>query len=232
VGVTGSLDIVALNRVVGIATAEGLSNSVLDEIVDLVRETRPRRFAVQVCPEAQSEDFLNRLRDHGFTLFNHWMKLSRPVHRPFEEPASTVRIERIGIERAAEFASILVPAYNYPGPVRSWITAMVGRSNWYHYIAFEDNVPVATAALFVTNGIGWLGFAATDPEHRKHGAQSALIARRINDARDLGCKMLVVETGVEKVGLPNPSLHNLQRFGFDIAYERPNYLRIKTDMGA
>lgn len=78
--------------------------------------------------------------------------------------------------------------------------------------------------MFVRSGDAWLDFAATLPEYRGRGAQSALVVRRIRDASELGCRRLVVETAEEAPGKPANSLHNMLSFGFRTAYVRPNYV--------
>jgi ribosomal protein S18 acetylase RimI-like enzyme len=56
--------------------------------------------------------------------------------------------------------------------------------------------------------------------------QSALIARRIDDARAMGCRHLSVETAEDNPDKPAPSFHNVTRLGFRIAYYRDNYLGV------
>jgi GNAT superfamily N-acetyltransferase len=109
-------------------------------------------------------------------------------------------------------------------PVRPWLAATVGRASWQHYLAFDGEIPVAGAALFVRQGLGWLGIASTLPTHRGRGAQSALIARRVHDAIELGCSFMAVETAEDHPERPNPSFRNVVRFGFEVAYQRPNFL--------
>ncbi|MCP4685890.1 MAG: hypothetical protein GY867_10655 [bacterium] len=48
--------------------------------------------------------------------------------------------------------------------------------------------------------------------------------RRIDDAIAQGCKHLVVETAEETHERSAPSYSNMLRFGFEVAYFRPNYL--------
>ena len=48
-----------------------------------------------------------------------------------------------------------------------------------------------------------------------------MFARRLMDARDLGCRMAITETGEDTPDDPNPSLHNMLRTGFQVAYLRP-----------
>jgi hypothetical protein len=76
----------------------------------------------------------------------------------------------------------------------------------------------------VKGATGWVGFGATLPSHRKRGGQGAIMARRIAEGIDLGCKWLVTETGEDSPERPNPSYHNMLRTGFQLAYQRPNYI--------
>jgi L-amino acid N-acyltransferase YncA len=70
------------------------------------------------------------------------------------------------------------------------------------------------------DGFAWLGAAGTVASHRGRGAQGALIARRIEDARARGCHSFTTEIAPE----PNPSAHNMERAGFHVAYSRPSWV--------
>ena len=72
--------------------------------------------------------------------------------------------------------------------------------------------------------MAWFSFAGTREGHRGRGAQSALIARRLRDARLAGCTRVSVETAEDKPEKPAPSFRNLRRLGFRFAYLRPNFL--------
>jgi GNAT superfamily N-acetyltransferase len=106
---------------------------------------------------------------------------------------------------------------------------MLQQTGWHLYAAFEGDAPVAMAALYVDEAstgapVGYVGPAVTLPAHRGRGAQGALIARRIRDAKTLGCTLLVTETAEDRPGRSVPSFRNMQRCGFHLAYRRPNYL--------
>jgi ribosomal protein S18 acetylase RimI-like enzyme len=88
----------------------------------------------------------------------------------------------------------------------------------------DGDTPVAAAALY-TNGIfGSMVIAGTQAEHRGKGAQSALLAKRIEAAKASGCKYISTETAEEKPGKGVQSYRNMKRFGFEVAYLRPNYI--------
>jgi GNAT superfamily N-acetyltransferase len=97
--------------------------------------------------------------------------------------------------------------------------ATAGQPGFHHFMAFDGSGPVATAALALFEGVGYLAFASTEPGSRGRGAQQALIARRMKEARRLGCDLLVSET---LTMLPH-SMANLQRLGFVEAHEKLVY---------
>jgi hypothetical protein len=227
VGATGSFDVIALNRAVGVGVEHTTSVDELQQIVTLFEESGSSRFAVQLCPSAATDETLALLKQEQFTHFNNWTKLIRRVDHPAPDIDTALTVEQIDHADAQTFAEIVCPAFGWPGLMKQWIMRMVGREGWRHYIAYENTIPVGTGALYIHDDIGWLGFAATKPDYRRLGAQSSLICRRLMDARDAGCSHLVVETAEEKPERPNPSHHNLLRFGFKVAYQRPNYLRAK-----
>jgi len=94
-----------------------------------------------------------------------------------------------------------------------------GEEGFFHYMAFDDKRPVAIATLCIFEDLGYLMAAATAESHRRRGAQQALIARRIEQAERLGCSLQVAET----LYMLEHSYRNLQRAGFEEAYEKEVY---------
>jgi L-amino acid N-acyltransferase YncA len=78
--------------------------------------------------------------------------------------------------------------------------------------------------MYARDGFAWLGAAGTLASHRGRGAQGALIARRIDDARALGCHTLTTEILPDQPGKKNASSRNMERVGFRIACRRPNWV--------
>jgi hypothetical protein len=84
---------------------------------------------------------------------------------------------------------------------------------------------LGAAALYTDDGLGYLGFAGTLPERRDGGVQTALLGGRIRHARELGCKLLVTETGDRRAGLPSSSYRNIIRAGFEEGHLVENWIR-------
>lgn len=219
----GLVDVLGFNRVVGLGIGTPATEAMLNAILAHYDAAAVPRFFVQLSPAAIPAALFDWIRRRGLRHYNNWVKLFRRVGNSPEAPTD-LRIERVGPEHAGAIADLLVPAFDWPDAVRPWMTQIVGRPGWHHYIAFDGDTPAATAALHVTGRYGYLGPAATHPDFRRRGAQSALIARRLRDAADLDCEMLISETAEDHPDDPSPSFRNMRRAGFQVAYVRPNYI--------
>jgi GNAT superfamily N-acetyltransferase len=133
-------------------------------------------------------------------------------------------VRRVDGTSSADFARVVCGGFGMPPSVEPSIAAVSGLSGWSCYVAYDGNEPAAAGALFVSGGVGWLGLAATLPDHRRKGGQGAILAARIDRARELGVRMLVTETGVREEGRASNSYRNILRSGFEEAYVRENYL--------
>jgi GNAT superfamily N-acetyltransferase len=83
------------------------------------------------------------------------------------------------------------------------------------FLAEIDGKPGAAGALSIHEGVALFGGAATVPEFRRHGLQTALLQARLRYAFENGCDlaMMVAEPGSE-------SQRNAERRGFRVAYSR------------
>ncbi|HWG83969.1 MAG TPA: GNAT family N-acetyltransferase [Deinococcales bacterium] len=213
----------SLNHVTGLGIEAPADEETLDALLDEYHSTGVKRYAVQMSPDARPEGLGAWLAGRGLRLENRWMKLYREARNP-PEVKPGLHVEQVGVERAEDFALVLLRAFGWSESFVPWVAATVCRANWRHYLAFEGGRPVGAAALFVWEDCGYFGFAGTLAEARGRGAQSALIARRARDAAEAGCRWLVVETAEDSEQRPAPSFRNLRRLGFAVAYPRPNYV--------
>lgn len=84
-----------------------------------------------------------------------------------------------------------------------------------HYLAFRSGEPVGAASMRTHEGVCHFCGAATLPEYRRRGVQTALLNARLRDAGKSGCDLGVVTTQ------PGSKSHqNVQRRGFEILYTR------------
>jgi hypothetical protein len=219
-----SLDNPLFNRALGLGLSEPVTEAMIDEILSIYGALGLERFSLAVSPFAIPPELPGWLAARGLTSTIAWAKLWRD-HDGLPEAATDLRIEEVGTERADEFAATMLAGFEMPEILLPFCAAVVGRPGWRSYLAYDGDVPVACAGLKLRDGVGWLGSAATLPSHRGRGAQGAMIARRLRDGREAGCRLFTVETGLGTPEKPNASLRNMLRHGFRLAYERPNYRR-------
>jgi GNAT superfamily N-acetyltransferase len=216
---------VTINRVIGLGVSEPASDDALDRIADVYGSIR---HTIALAPAARPAGVAAMLRERGYEPAHAWVKFARPSGEP-PAPASDLRIERIGLERADEFTAVLAGGFEIPQSVTAMLAHLPGRPGWSWYLAHDGDEPVACGALFVHGRHGWLGQAATLPAHRRRGAQSALIAARIDAAGAAGAQVVVTETGEIMDDRPTMSYRNILRAGFRAAYLRPNYVSPPAD---
>jgi GNAT superfamily N-acetyltransferase len=161
------------------------------------------------------------LEQRGFVRDYGWMKFSRGVGP--RQAQSDLLVGRVDSGQAQEFAAVVVGGFGLPEWIAPLAANVVDRPGWSCYVAFDGDAPAGAGALFVHEGIGWLGLGATLPQYRGRGAQSVLLAARIEDARKQGCRTVVTETGELEDGRPSSSYRNILRAGFREAGVRANY---------
>ena len=163
------------------------------------------------------------LQTRGFERGWGWMQFRRGIDEPPQAP-TTLDLVPIGPEHGVDFGRIVRVAYGLPIETEPVIAAAIGKDGWTCWVAYDDGRPAGAAALYVDGGAGYLGYAGTVPEHRGKGAQSALLAVRINDAGERGCDAVYTETGELGPGRPSASYRNIRRMGFEELGIVPNWI--------
>lgn len=161
----------------------------------------------------------DRLRLRGFRDDYAWTRFARDVSPAGARPTD-LRVAEV--REGGAIGGIVASAFGMPDAFADWIGAIPGRPGWTWIAAWSGVVPAGVGALFAHGDVGWLGYGATRPEHRGRGAQGAILAGRIERARELGLRRLVTETGVPRDDGPGPSYRNILRAGFREIEVRPN----------
>ena len=183
------------------------------------------RFGIQAAPAFATRTLQAELLAAGLTARDGWIKLARPAG-PVAPATTPLRIAPARAEDAERFGTLACDGFGLPTALVPALAALVGREGWRAFIAWSGKSPVACACLYAPGPIGWLGVAATLPDARRRGGQSALFAARLEEGMRMGCRAFVTETAPDRPERPNPSLHNALRAGFTEQYERTNWLPV------
>ncbi len=234
----GGHDHPMFNRVMGVglgdASAREAAVAALEKASEHYQAAGVRRWMIQLLPHMESEAFREAAAERGVIQLRGWAKHLAParVDVPSKNNLQIVRLDRDLAggkrERLAEaWARIVVKNFRLPADFTPWLRRLSDRERWLLYVALDGKTPVATAALFLSDIGGErfaeLSFASTLQEFRGRGAQSALISRRVADARNFGARWIASETDEELPDKPNPSYRNLVRLGFPVVYVRANW---------
>jgi hypothetical protein len=208
------------NRVMGLGVKERATEGNVDQILDLFRAFRVKRFSFHHSPGAHSNLIARWLKERGFEFHHRYSKLIRDTS-PLQATPTTLRVMRIGKSDAEAFATVSGGVFAWPSDTIPWIAAAVGVPGFSHFLAYDGDRAVATGLLYVDGEVGWLGWGATLTPYRRRGAHAALIAARLKRAAELGAKWVTCATMEPQRGRPSGSYRGLLRQGFQQAYLRP-----------
>jgi hypothetical protein len=211
------------NRVLGIGVGEMATEALLNAAIGIYQSAGVENYVIPISPLAQPAQLTKWLSARGFVEGGNWVKMYR-ANQPATPVQTDLRVEAIGIEDADAFGDVATRGFGVPPQLAPSFSGTVGRPGWHNYLGYDGEQPVATAGMFIKDSVAWLGMASTLESHRKHGAHSAMFARRIQDGLALGCNWFVTETWEETPESPNPSYRNMLRAGFKLAYLRRNYI--------
>jgi hypothetical protein len=211
-----------VNRVLGLGVGAPATESVLDEMLSLYPRIGVERFAVQVAAQARPSELARWLDARNLAPGGQWAKAWRG-NGPVSAVPSRVRVERATEVHADTFGQVAMQGFAMPEIFAPLFAGVVGKPGWHTYLAYDGPVPMATGAMYVVGDVAWLGMGSTLEAHRRLGAQASLLARRVEDGLELGCRWFVTETGAEDPDHPNASLRNMLRAGFEVAYLRTSY---------
>ena len=169
------------------------------------------------------------LTQRGYRLVGFEDVLGRPLADVAPTTcASSIDVTASRAEDADEWIRLVVDGFAHPDAqgvpshesfpreiVTEALKDMAAARGFLRYLARRDGVSAGGASMRLCDGVAQLCGAATLPEHRRRGVQSALLAARLEHARGEGCDVAVVTTQ------PGSKSHeNVQRQGFELCYSR------------
>jgi N-acetylglutamate synthase-like GNAT family acetyltransferase len=202
------------NRIHVCGTEPGLEPDGIERLIQQFQAAGVRRFFVWLSPGPDMHTVRGWLDRAGFSQIR---RTGYPtLHRGSTAAArftTDLQVREVTPDEIAGVRDLLGDTLA-PEYARS-----AGKPGFFHFMAFDGARPVAIASLCAFEGLGYLMAAATAESDRKRGAQQALIAGRIARAAQVGCSALVSET----LYMLEHSYRNLQRAGFQEAYEKEVY---------
>lgn len=221
---TPGVDSLLLNRVIGLGAVA--NRGIVANVLDRFGKAGVERYFVHLGPEPGDRDVRDWLAERGVVRYpRSWDKLVRGRAAP--RPArSNLRVRIADAQDRPVVAALVAQGFDLPAAGGALYARTIGRPGWEVFVAtdpHDERHPVAVGGLYHHNAEAYLAFAATDPQHRRRGAQAALMEARIRCALDLGCERMVTETGQAVAGEANSSHNNMRRAGFQVVCARENF---------
>ncbi|MCM3628910.1 GNAT family N-acetyltransferase [Paenibacillus glycanilyticus] len=207
------------NSVRGIGAEElGL----IDDIIRYYGE-RSRPFQFEIIPSKANAELLSCLDGHGFYQAGfHATLYGIPS---MEQPAypSGITIREMEEEEFGLYCKLhcLGTGLSVEGAgyVADNNRVLYERQGWKFFIGHVDEQPAGVAVMYVNNGIASLTFAATLPEYRRRGLQTAFLQQRLYEAGLSKCKLVVGQATYASI-----SQNNMERAGLRIGYTRTTWM--------
>ena len=196
-----------------------------------------RRAPLQVEFASLGDPVIPRMLSHrGYELigFENVLGLPLDLAQLQDVEAGPITVDHAGPDDTATWMDAVATGFLHPdtfdGPAshesfnREAIEQIFGDTfatpSFERFIARRNGAVAGGASLRIYEGVAQLAGAATLPDHRRQGVQTALLRHRLVDAARRGCDVAVVTT---QPG--SKSTENVQRFGFAVLYVRAILLK-------
>jgi GNAT superfamily N-acetyltransferase len=218
-------DDASVNRTIGLGFDDELDDATLRAVCEVYASVGVPRWMAQWSPEARPRDERDLFVRHGGQPKTPTAKMWGAVDgAAMPLTRSKLRVEEVGRGHAEFFETVVASALGMRAVVASLTSSAMEHPEWHHYVVFDGNAPIAGAAMYVRDRGAYFGLAATAPQARGRGAQTLLLARRMADAKKLGCDWVTAATAPDTQSSPNPSYRNMLRAGMHLLYHQPKYV--------
>jgi ribosomal protein S18 acetylase RimI-like enzyme len=218
----------AFNAVKGLGAAD---KEHLDGIIEFYRE-RNRPFQLEITPVKGETGLFSGLAERGFfqsgfhaTLYGIPARLPADVDTMEPERRHDIRIrlleeEEFGLYGKLHCLGTGLPENGYRH-VEENNRVLAHDPEWRYYIGYVDGQPAGVAVMHIRPGeTASMTFAATLPEFRRRGLQTAFLRRRLQDAASAQCELAAGQAAYASV-----SHNNMERAGLRLAYTRVTWTR-------
>ncbi len=215
------IPITAFNRVIGLGVHQPATEEMIEEAITIYgRKNLP--FMIGVSPAAQPAQLTDWLLERGFKPAGNWAKVIRGSAPP-PDVKTDLRIEPVTDANVAEYSKVIIGGFGMPDWTAPMFEDLARVPGVYSFLAYAGDEPAGVGSMIVNGDFCHLFNGATLPEFRRRGAQGAIMARRIEEGIQQGCRWFMTETEEDTPEHSNPSYRNMLRTGFQLAYLRPNY---------
>jgi len=203
-------------------SVKGLSDDDVDRIEEIIRfyRERDRPFQLDVDPVGVSPKLLRRLAENGLSQQHfHSVLYGLPAIEAPDLPSGiTIR----PVENDADFdiyagihcvGSGMDIAHKHHFIENN--IGLLNRPGWNLFMASWEDEPAAVGVMHISGRTASLTLAATHPDFRNKGLQTALLKWRLHEAYKAECELVAAQAA-----FGSSSQNNMERAGMRIAWTR------------
>jgi len=198
----------------------------LSRLSEIIRyyDARNPDFGLDLIPARYDGRIALALQDKGFYQAGFHTAF---YGIPYDSDASiprAVSIGKCGADQAGIFAELFHRSLELPADIaenEESFRILLEDPCWSLYVGYFEGVPASFSMMYTSHdGIACCGMAGTLPEFRGRGLQSAMLAARLQDAKNQGCRLVTAQS---EYG--TSSFRNLLKAGFHVAYTKTVWRR-------
>jgi GNAT superfamily N-acetyltransferase len=207
-------DAILMNLVQGAAEPGATADGHLAAAVEWVRSREVDYFVSVSKDRLGTKPAESWLESRGYERGPLVRRFVHPGTEATPPASSPLEVVKLGSLETEGMSHILGETIGLSSLATILVLGLPARDGWHCYRASLGGQEVACGAMLVLGKVALIGLDATLPEARGHGCQTALITRRLIDARAQGCDTVVAEVCDAHPASPDAA-RNLERLGFE-----------------
>jgi hypothetical protein len=214
------------NQAFLLRASESTVEALIDEVTGYY-QTREMQPAIYISPACTPTDLPKRLLKRGFVKQEpdeSWLMYEHLQTAKIVKWDPKIEVRQINKSDVGQFAEVMASAYEMPS---EWVPMLVaslepsvGQPDFYHFLAFVNQEPLATLSLMCHKDYAIVGSAGIVPQHRGSNIMYNLTANvMFGQARPKGVDTILLQTTL------GPIFERFLRIcGYKLAFRRTGYI--------
>lgn len=203
-----------MNLVQGAAEPGAVEEGHLAEAIEWVRSREVDYLVAVAADRPGTVDAEAWFASRGYEPAPPVRRFAHPGMEASADSTGPLEVCELGPLDGEGMSHIFGDAFDLSGLATVLMLGLPAREEWHCYRASLGGREVACGSMLILGKVALMGLEATAPHARRHGCQTALIKRRLADARKHGSAIVIAEVCEAHPASPD-AVKNLQRLGFE-----------------
>jgi GNAT superfamily N-acetyltransferase len=203
-----------MNLIQGVAEPGAVEEGHLAEAIEWVRSREVDYRVAVAAGRPGTADAEAWFAARGYEPGPAVRRFAHPGAEATANSTGPLEIRELGPLDGEGMSHIYGDALDLSGLATILMLGLPGREEWHCYRASLGGREVACGSMLIVGKVALIGLEATVPHARGNGCQTALIKRRLADARSHGSAVVVAEVCEAHPASPD-AIKNLERLGFE-----------------